>query len=177
MPGSSPRIRGECRPYTGEGAATWIIPANTGRIKSRKDFKSTGGDHPREYGENKRYRYCAQAVPGSSPRIRGEFDGLAASAASFRIIPANTGRIDRRCGMFALSRDHPREYGENTVMVIFSPGSAGSSPRIRGESTGLDKWKLRNGIIPANTGRIRCWQRPRLRDQDHPREYGENVGL
>ena len=72
-------------------------------------------------------------------------------------------------------RDHPREYGENRCSWPIPVCASGSSPRIRGEySAGLvfGSWK---GIIPANTGRMRCWSALTFSCRDHPREYGENI--
>ena len=70
--------------------------------------------------------------------------------------------------------DHPREYGENSSMVLRRITTRGSSPRIRGKSEiGLgipaSPW-----IIPANTGKIENSMRYPMNETDHPREYGEN---
>ena len=54
-----------------------------------------------------------------------------------------------------MTRDHPREYGENLV----------TDPPLR-----------HHGIIPANTGRIDTASSLPLSGGDHPREYGENLG-
>ena len=51
-------------------------------------------------------------------------------------------------------RDHPREYGENVMTTL--------------DLTGKD------GIIPANTGRIEALADHVRKLGDHPREYGEN---
>ena len=51
--------------------------------------------------------------------------------------------------------DHPREYGENHVAYPADHPNTGSSPRIRGKCIDqLTKANL-DGIIPANTGKIR----------------------
>ena len=56
--------------------------------------------------------------------------------------------------LYPLTRDHPREYGENGAVSIARAEAEGSSPRIRGESAAaLNDTKIA-GIIPANTGRI-----------------------
>ena len=70
---------------------------------------------------------------GSSPRIRGEFRGVAAPALSPGIIPANTGRMMRWHTAWLRHRDHPREYGENHPPRYVVSYRGGSSPRIRGE--------------------------------------------
>ena len=73
-----------------------------------------------------------------------------------------------------MTRDHPREYGENKTALWREHTHAGSSPRIRGEYFRGMPGNFRSGIIPANTGRIikQALKPGKLRD--HPREYGEN---
>ena len=58
--------------------------------------------------------------------------------------------------MASLSGDHPREYGENVVLVLVLLVVVGSSPRIRGESLKEHGLKICIRIIPANTGRIKA---------------------
>ena len=134
-------------------------------------------DHPREYGENTVDDGALHRVAGSSPRIRGE---LAPTGPVYKvngIIPANTGRISMQLDERGLHWDHPREYGENSRLRVDVDKSAGSSPRIRGESPTQAGAFRPKGIIPANTGRISESYRPRLHDADHPREYGENMEM
>ena len=73
--GSSPRIRGEFLPLREAPPRGGIIPANTGRITTRRATCSSWRDHPREYGENSKMRPPKATVEGSSPRIRGELWG------------------------------------------------------------------------------------------------------
>ena len=131
-----------------------IIPANTGRISAGGCFWIWLPDHPREYGENFRGTIDQLKALGSSPRIRGEFNATDTHTALDGIIPANTGRMIARACSTTASRDHPREYGENFLFSDFSKAAAGSSPRIRGESTLLSSTPPTTRIIPANTGRI-----------------------
>ena len=133
-------------------------------------------DHPREYGENTATTLRPESPVGSSPRIRGESVEQRVQPHCWGIIPANTGRISRNSKHHGPAQDHPREYGENVVAVTDDDGDTGSSPRIRGESLPLPRRTHARGIIPANTGRIRFAVSPKVRPQDHPREYGENPG-
>ena len=71
-----------------------------------------------------------------------------------RIIPANTGRISPASQWGDDIWDHPREYGENQITSHHRLDQLGSSPRIRGESTGSVDGASLDRIIPANTGRI-----------------------
>ena len=111
---------------------------------------------------------------GSSPRIRGESGEKAGSGDLIRIIPANTGRISQKARHYGSDQDHPREYGENASCHAASWRPWGSSPRIRGEFDLHISSPGGDGIIPANTGRIRGASWSQARSRDHPREYGEN---
>ena len=73
-----------------------------------------------------------------------------------------------------LVRDHPREYGENTIVMVRNWVGVGSSPRIRGKCRGLPVRCVVVRIIPANTGKIRTTDGTYRDHWDHPREYGEN---
>ena len=131
-------------------------------------------DHPREYGENGGVDKRKRLSLGSSPRIRGECSLPAPGNPSGRIIPANTGRMCTHITPAVVEWDHPREYGENYTKLEGPLSKAGSSPRIRGESTKLLNNVNKAGIIPANTGRILGKDAPTETGRDHPREYGEN---
>ena len=134
-------------------------------------------DHPREYGENGFPRFFGDGEAGSSPRIRGEFVGDDGETHALRIIPANTGRMRSSHEKKQDPRDHPREYGENSSLVLVPSLLRGSSPRIRGESHVHFPWIINRGIIPANTGRMCTHITPAVAEWDHPREYGENSFL
>ena len=112
---------------------------------------------------------------GSSPRIRGEFDGEEHLVKLAGIIPANTGRMSHGPARRSGHRDHPREYGENIITAKGYEDNGGSSPRIRGEYAAHTTTNGGFGIIPANTGRISPFSLFAGTAWDHPREYGENT--
>ena len=138
----------------GAGKSPWIIPANTGRIVAVHWVTGLDRDHPREYGENSFMSPHAPPCAGSSPRIRGELCRRESAPQPVGIIPANTGRISTSMVSTPLSRDHPREYGENSVASTADLVMVGSSPRIRGEYVVPHGGHPHLGIIPANTGRM-----------------------
>ena len=172
--GSSPRIRGESVSALSRLGGVRIIPANTGRILVVPVLGGVSRDHPREYGENRIRRSTRTAIPGSSPRIRGESAHSATGTRRIRIIPANTGRIKPAGITTPQLRDHPREYGENRAYRLTMLFHDGSSPRIRGEFDGFKPSIRGHGIIPANTGRMYDDVDDEAESGDHPREYGEN---
>ena len=152
--GSSPRIRGKSISGNADPPARGIIPANTGKITVQWVPTSMRRDHPREYGENSRVRSLRFLAGGSSPRIRGKFHQATSQVIHGGIIPANTGKIPVVVACCGLSRDHPREYGENTSFTMPSHRLGGSSPRIRGKFYITYAAHPAIGIIPANTGKI-----------------------
>ena len=98
---------------------------------------------------------CADILmSGSSPRIRGKCAGMVDTTKEVGIIPANTGKILYDYAGSLSRADHPREYGENRVVVDDAEPDAGSSPRIRGKFLLQSRAVHHTGIIPANTGKI-----------------------
>ena len=71
--------------------------------------------------------------------------------------------------------DHPREYGENSLMSTLTVEFGGSSPRIRGKFVIHRPHDKASGIIPANTGKIVDVPVVCYEGWDHAREYGENT--
>ena len=174
LPGSSPRIRGKYEKEAKAADAVGIIPANTGKMASRVGHVKPPWDHPREYGENSMAAKNSLSLTGSSPRIRGKCQHRARFAPRGGIIPANTGKIPEESFRLIRVWDHPREYGENMLAPVKVGNRHGSSPRIRGKSALVSLYGLVDGIIPANTGKIRIRSGPAADPRDHPREYGEN---
>ena len=172
--GPSPRIRGKCStpPNTADEPGT--IPANTGKMRSCPCSTSGTGDHPREYGENRDSVTISNPGDGPSPRIRGKYRSARRQTRRLGTIPANTGKIWSPRRLVGVMEDHPREYGENTVVGGCVGQDVGPSPRIRGKYGFPGVADLLLGTIPANTGRIRPSHSVVLRVRDHPREYGEN---
>ena len=173
--GPSPRIRGKCStpPNTADEPGT--IPANTGKMRSCPCSTSGTGDHPREYGENRDSVTISNPGDGPSPRIRGKYRSARRQTRRLGTIPANTGKIWSPRRLVGVMEDHPREYGENTVVGGCVGQDVGPSPRIRGKYGFPGVADLLLGTIPANTGRIRPSHSVVLRVRDHPREYGENI--
>ena len=136
-----------------------------------------GRDHPREYGENTKSAVDATLAAGSSPRIRGKSYDVADEPDQPGIIPANTGKMCVGGHQPPGPWDHPREYGENSVVDLSRSHLLGSSPRIRGKSPATWFSHGHCGIIPANTGKIYVYVNKGGTTRDHPREYGENLRI
>ena len=158
--GSSPRIRGKSGLVFHAPRPGGIIPANTGKIGNEMTYEFTLTDHPREYGENLALVVEQANAAGSSPRIRGKYLPEYGGRRFQGIIPANTGKILPQTWFHIQDRDHPREYGENTVCQPLTERPQGSSPRIRGKFNRMEVISGYDRIIPANTGKIWECYRP-----------------
>ena len=171
--GSSPRVRGAgaaCRQLQANGG---IIPARAGSSHRRSRRTAPGRDHPRACGEQCIDAWAAECDAGSSPHARGAVIAVPFVCEQSGIIPARAGsstsRASRmtcawnhpacagsRAGAFGSSaarRDQPRVCGKQFHLTDTGKALMGSSPRVRGGSTGR-----------------RCF-RPQRRN--HPRVCGE----
>ena len=70
--GSSPRVRGKLQSLDIDVLKEGLIPACAGKTFVESGDAITGGAHPRVCGENMVCRRVAEAIPGSSPRVRGK---------------------------------------------------------------------------------------------------------
>ena len=102
---------------------------------------------------------------------------MARSLWVFGIIPACAGnRISLRFAL-ALTRDHPRVCGEQSITVALAESPRGSSPRVRGTGIRAHKEPRERGIIPACAGNSRAPHESVCSMWDHPRVCGEQLGL
>ena len=120
-------------------------------------------------------RRPTELLTGSSPRVRGAaVIGRVESLVS-RIIPARAGSRECATWTVALTEDHPRACGEQTLVVTSSNGLIGSSPRVRGAGEVAVVVVDDHRIIPARAGsstKPGIWVKW---VQDHPRACGEQL--
>ena len=93
---------------------------------------------------------------------------------STRITPAHAGKTRGSRPCECISEDHPRACGENLLTLLFSGGTAGSPPRMRGKHLQRVSVALRVRITPAHAGKTAAWQADQFQVEDHPRACGEN---
>ena len=91
LPGSSPRMRGTLHFDSAQGDAPGIIPAYAGNTRVIPYIVEQTWDHPRVCGEHSVLESQSRSQLGSSPRMRGTPDLLAADLVSVGIIPAYAG--------------------------------------------------------------------------------------
>ena len=116
----------------------------------------------------------ANAVDGSSPRVRGKRCGAASVAPRVRIIPARAGQTPARPPSPSLCPDHPRACGANNALPDNPMSMYGSSPRVRGKPDQRRDPVRRERIIPARAGQTRWCREYRIPKPDHPRACGAN---
>ena len=90
--GSSPRVRGEHRNPSPQEQRRRIIPACAGRTLFQASALGNRPDHPRVCGANQSGATVLAIGFGSSPRVRGELNGVPNGRHELRIIPACAGR-------------------------------------------------------------------------------------
>ena len=106
------------------------------------------------YGEHLTDAEIEAVIEGSSPHVRGALAADLIVCEAYGIIPACTGSTKQRRGGCAVSRDHPRMYGEHCIFLSNFRRVKGSSPHVRGAPDGKPRGVLHRG--------------------DHPRMYGEH---
>ncbi len=174
--GSSPRARGTADNALAACKPVRFIPASAGNSRRRMAFTRRTTVHPRERGEQRTRGATCSDRSGSSPRARGTASPQIRDFMHRRFIPASAGNRKSSFSKVPSTTVHPRERGEQEVVVLKSAIHDGSSPRARG--TGMQHAREAAGLrfIPASAGnRRRCRSRPRPASV-HPRERGEQMG-
>ena len=108
--------------------------------------------HPRERGEQASLANPRTAGSGSSPRARGTGVLEHANYARVRFIPASAGNrpgVNPNSVMFTV---HPRERGEQDVLIWVAETPHGSSPRARGTVSRRTAVYVQRRFIPASAG-------------------------
>ena len=128
-------------------------------------------------GEHEKILLYGDAIPGSSPHVRGALWFSEFFVYSDGIIPACAGSTSFLTNRRVLRWDHPRMCGEHLRLTRGRSSNRGSSPHVRGAQHCLRSIQPVSGIIPACAGSTclplvaaRVWR-------DHPRMCGEHVTL
>ena len=150
--GSSPRMRGKLGVTSESTAQQRIIPAHAGQTTPSTLTASTTTDHPRACGANPVKRPLRNSNAGSSPRMRGKLHPIWRPPFVARIIPAHAGQTARPSRRTGAGPDHPRACGANSSRLSRSVGHSGSSPRMRGKRSDVQKKAPCARIIPAHAG-------------------------
>ena len=150
--GSSPRVRGTVVfPFLVQFAARFI-PACAGNRHQRAVISTSSAVHPRVCGEQEKELKVRKRPPGSSPRVRGTVDHIAAPPVGGRFIPACAGNRFSSDSLAPRISVHPRVCGEQAKSGYDGGTMNGSSPRVRGTGSRDRGWGGGRRFIPACAG-------------------------
>ncbi len=150
--GSSPRARGT---PTWPGIAplkSRFIPADAGNTGQEHSRPWPAPVHPRGCGEHSGVAGGAQAVAGSSPRVRGTHERENDMTEQERFIPAGAGNTALYARILLIPAVHPRGCGEHLPGSYSGRPENGSSPRVRGTQLGFARPLPAERFIPAGAG-------------------------
>ena len=150
--GSSPRMRGARKADAACAVLRGIIPAYAGSTLPPPSRRPCCRDHPRVCGEHVSATASTDAVPGSSPRMRGARIPHVRRRLREGIIPAYAGSTCWTALPMMIRWDHPRVCGEHRSSPGISFMFSGSSPRMRGARGHMNLTFDKPGIIPAYAG-------------------------
>ena len=125
-------------------------------------------------GENDQGVGGLNAVPGSSPRVRGKHALTLENHRAVRLIPACAGKTAQSTWMPAPRWAHPRVCGENAGYSERHVRRWGSSPRVRGKLPPHLRNTRVSRLIPACAGKTALLTCPEGDCWAHPRVCGEN---
>ena len=130
--GSSPQVRGILARACHIGGALGIIPAGAGHLLPKASRSTPARDHPRRCGAFFPKRTLLLWLIGSSPQVRGIFQGKSAEDKPLGIIPAGAGHLSTTSPVCSHTQDHPRRCGAFSYRGFRGTKIPGSSPQVRG---------------------------------------------
>ena len=151
-----------------------IIPAHAGNTLQICGPGCLAWDHPRACGEHITPNPFANAILGSSPRMRGTLACVPRLKVRTGIIPAHAGNTHGFVVSVPQVQDHPRACGEHATTAYAATHDLESSPRMRGTRVPAIARAYPHGIIPAHAGNTPVWGTLRIPTRDHPRACGEH---
>ena len=147
--GLSPRVRGNRRIESGRCRLLGSIPACAGEPKKITASLYSVGVYPRVCGGTCSVNALFTALPGLSPRVRGNRSQHVPSGEDNGSIPACAGEPAKRVPLQRQDRVYPRVCGGTLGRSGAGAVCQGLSPRVRGN---LGQAALGPGSIPACAG-------------------------
>ncbi len=173
--GSSPHVRGTYAHYEQAGVPIRFIPARAGNMPPLSRPRRTQPVHPRTCGEHSGCFAAIARMAGSSPHVRGTFNGSRNETDRARFIPARAGNIARCMPRAVPDAVHPRTCGEHTRIMNRRAFPSGSSPHVRGTCRRFRALVGHSRFIPARAGNIPDASPPSPGWPVHPRTCGEHL--
>ena len=173
--GSSPRVRGTLDVVGLPERCRRFIPACAGNTQLERLLMNTLTVHPRVCGEHLERAGELWINYGSSPRVRGTPMLVGLESSGRRFIPACAGNTYWESQRQSALTVHPRVCGEHVASAHQRPGSAGSSPRVRGTPFIDRRTDLTLRFIPACAGNTAHRRTASAASAVHPRVCGEHA--
>ena len=194
--GLSPRVRGNPAPSAVQTCPSGSIPARAGEPVSIRLANRSLGVYPRACGGTEPGVLPGVAVPGLSPRVRGNLSARADMASCCGSIPARAGEPGEPSGKTNPFRVYPRACGGTVgapgVVIIeeglsracggtndgelFISAGEGLSPRVRGNHQAHTLTVALDGSIPARAGEPCFRSSRRSFKRVYPRACGGTEG-
>ena len=150
--GLSPRVRGNLGRNGASRIGKGTIPACAGEPLHGSGGQSPGEDYPRVCGGTKLSDDLGSTKTGLSPRVRGNPRFPFVSPTASRTIPACAGEPPAGGRTRCQNRDYPRVCGGTRCRRHGQVGTAGLSPRVRGNLCQHPGCEALHGTIPACAG-------------------------
>ncbi len=168
-------MRGTPEARTPGDSTLRLIPAYAGNTAGPSPPGRSRPAHPRVCGEHLAGSVGRVGQLGSSPRMRGTPSWWPFLKHGHRLIPAYAGNTAPVRARDRRRRAHPRVCGEHGEAAPPSPGSPGSSPRMRGTPVAAACASTALGLIPAYAGNTRIRLEGGVSSRAHPRVCGEHA--
>ena len=140
--GLSPRVRGNPGAGRPIPSDTRSIPACAGEPGAAASTGGSSGVYPRVCGGTTPSGLPWPAVPGLSPRVRGNLIETHRDGVPHRSIPACAGEPPQSDCLRSAVGVYPRVCGGTTVRPSMTASFQGLSPRVRG-----NQWRNRHGGV------------------------------
>ena len=172
--GSSPRLWGTPTSARTLTARIRFIPTPVGNTCRRPLPGRTKTVHPHACGEHILATARGAMTTGSSPRLWGTRDIIAATATHGGFIPTPVGNTVYAVFSLFHSPVHPHACGEHLLLAFDEILPGGSSPRLWGTPDEVRGVMDRLRFIPTPVGNTHCCNRRNRSRPVHPHACGEH---
>ncbi len=152
------------------------IPARAGNGLGPCSYTLATSGHPRACGERLGSYSDLGLCGGTSPRVRGTEAAANLQRQFGRDIPARAGNGHTALTELRTMAGHPRACGERSLRKLPKHRAGGTSPRVRGTASPLERGHAHRRDIPARAGNGSHRLDPARPSPGHPRACGEREG-
>ena len=170
--GLSPRVRGNRNSQSSSMAVMRSIPACAGEPATPSGEAFPYGVYPRVCGGTDKQPPGLTDAEGLSPRVRGNQRPAEQNPHVVGSIPACAGEPSAKSGRSVRLRVYPRVCGGTLSREMATAAAPGLSPRVRGNPSVDQQWRVLEGSIPACAGEPAPAGRRAARSRVYPRVCG-----